>query len=212
MLLGRPLGCTVDPRAGAHSFGRGVGRCGGKSSARLNATRIGPAVLLRGRNVILRPLRVEDVERAVEIQAEPNVARWWGAPDEADLKRLAEGRGEEEAFVIESEGEVVGFIQFVEENEPEFRHAGIDLFLSERHQGQGLGPDAIRTLVRYLIDERGHHRLTIDPAADNTEAIRAYEKVGFRPVGVLREYWRAPDGTWRDGLLMDLLASELHPE
>jgi len=155
---------------------------------------------------------VEDVERVVEIQAEPNVARWWGAPDEADLKRLAEGRGEEEAFVIESEGEVVGFIQFVEENEPEFRHAGIDLFLSERHQGQGLGPDAIRTLVRYLIDERGHHRLTIDPAADNTEAIRAYEKVGFRPVGVLREYWRAPDGTWRDGLLMDLLASELHPE
>jgi aminoglycoside 6'-N-acetyltransferase len=66
--------------------------------------------------------------------------------------------------------------------------------------------------VRYLIDERGHHRLTIDPAADNAEAIRAYEKVGFRPVGVLREYWRAPGGAWRDGLLMDLLASELDPD
>jgi aminoglycoside 6'-N-acetyltransferase len=38
------------------------------------------------------------------------------------------------------------------------------------------------------------------------------EKVGFRPVGVLREYWRAPGGAWRDGLLMDLLASELDPE
>jgi aminoglycoside 6'-N-acetyltransferase len=179
---------------------------------RLTATRISPAVLLRGRKVILRLLRVEDVERVVEIQAEPSVARWWGAPDEADLQRLAEGRGEEKAFVIESESEVVGFIQFVEESEPEFRHAGIDLFLSERHQGQGLGPDAIRTLARYLIDERGHHRLTIDPAADNAEAIRADGKVGFRPVGVLREYWRAPDGIWRDGLLMDRLASELDPE
>jgi hypothetical protein len=50
--------------------------------------------------------------------------------------------------------------------------------------------------------------VTID-LADNAVAIRAYEKVGFRPVGVLREYWRAPDGTWHDGLLTDLLASEL---
>jgi aminoglycoside 6'-N-acetyltransferase len=169
-------------------------------------------LLLRGRNVVLRRLRAEDVKRVVDIQAEPVVARWWGAPDEADLQRLAEGRGEEKAFVIESEGELVGLIQYAEESDPEFRHAGIDLFVSERHQGQGIGTDAIRTLARYLIEERGHHRLTIDPAADNTVAIRAYEKVGFRSVGVLREYWRAPDGTWRDGLLMDLLARELDSE
>jgi aminoglycoside 6'-N-acetyltransferase len=166
-------------------------------------------VLLRGRNVILRPLRAEDVGQVVEIQAEPGISRWWGAPDEADLNRLAEGGGDATALVIETEGELVGFIQFAEESDPEFRHAGIDLFLSERHQRQGLGTDAIRTLAHYLTEERGHHRLTIDPAAENTAAIRLYEKVGFRAVGVLREYWRAPDGTWRDGLLMDLLASEL---
>ena len=64
-------------------------------------------------------------------------------------------------------------------------------------------------LARYLIEERGHHRLTIDPAADNAPAIRAYEKVGFRPVGVMRSYERGPDGTLHDGLLMDLLADEL---
>ena len=36
------------------------------------------------------------------------------------------------------------------------------------------------SLTRYLIEERGHHRLTIDPAAANERAIRAYEKAGFR--------------------------------
>jgi aminoglycoside 6'-N-acetyltransferase len=61
----------------------------------------------------------------------------------------------------------------------------------------------------HLIDERGHHRLTIDPAADNVRAIAAYSKLGFRPVGVLRAYQRMPDGRWVDGLLMDLLADEL---
>jgi hypothetical protein len=67
----------------------------------------------------------------------------------------------------------------------------------------------VRTLASYLIQERGHQRLTIDPAADNAAAIRAYEKVGSGAVGVMREYLRSPDGTWRDGLLLDLLAPEL---
>ena len=167
--------------------------------------------LLRGRNVVLRPLTAEDVERVAEIQSEPGVARWWGPPDEAELRRHAEGRDDANSFAIEAGGEVVGFIEFHEEDEPEFRHAGIDVFLAERAQRRGLGVDAVRTLARYLIDERGHHRLTIDPAADNAAAIRAYEKVGFRPVGVMREYWRSPDGSWADGLLMDLLAREFDP-
>ncbi len=165
--------------------------------------------LLHGRNIVLRPLRADDVERVAEIQAEPGVARWWGPPDKAELRRQAEGSDDEKALAIEREGELVGLIQYHEENQPDFRHAGIDVFLAERAQGQGLGTDAVRTLARYLIDERGHHRLTIDPAADNAAAIRTYEKVGFRTVGLMREYWRSPDGAWRNGLLMDLLAREL---
>ncbi len=164
--------------------------------------------LLYGRNIVLRPLRADDVERVAGIQAEPGVARWWGPPNKAELRRQADGSGDGKAFAIEREGELVGLIQYHEENEPDFRHAGIDVLLAERAQGRGLGTDAVRTLARYLIDERGHHRLTIDPAADNAAAIRTYEKVGFRTVGVMREYWRSPDGTWRDGLLMDLLARQ----
>jgi aminoglycoside 6'-N-acetyltransferase len=163
---------------------------------------------LLGGNIVLRPLRADDVERVAQIQAEPSVARWWGPPNEAELRRQADGSDDEKAFAIESEGELVGLIQYHEENEPDFRHAGIDVFLAGRVQGRGLGTEAVRTLTRYLIDERRHHRVTIDPAADNAAAIRTYEKVGFQAVGVMREYWRSPDGTWRDGLLMDLLARE----
>lgn len=165
--------------------------------------------LLRGEQVVLRPLRVEDVERVAEIQSQPGVLRWWGPPNEAELRQQAEGRDEAKALAIEREREVVGLIQYHEETEPDFRHASIDLFLAEAFHGRGLGSDAVRTLARYLIGERGHHRLTIDPAADNVAAIRAYEKVGFRPVGRMREYWRSPEGSRHDGLLMDLLAREL---
>jgi len=63
-------------------------------------------------------------------------------------------------------------------------------------------------LVDYLFDEVGHHRLTIDPAADNVAAIACYTKVGFRPVGVMRSYEVRDDGGWADGLLMDMLKSD----
>jgi len=165
---------------------------------------------LRGRHVTLRPTTVEDAPALAAILAEPGVARWWGAFDlDRVVADLVEGGPDEQPFVIERDGEVVGYIQAVEEDDPDFRHAGIDLFLRTDAQGRGLGPDAIRTLAIELIDGRGHHRLTIDPAADNARAIAAYAKLGFRPVGVMRRYQRMPDGRWADALLMDLLADEL---
>jgi aminoglycoside 6'-N-acetyltransferase len=112
-------------------------------------------------------------------------------------------------FVIEHEGQVVGAIQWSAENEPDYRHASIDIYLDPAVHGRGLCTDAVRTLARHLMDDLGHHRLVIDPAADNAAAIRCYGKVGFRPVGVMRNYERGPDGSWHDGLLMDLLAGQL---
>jgi aminoglycoside 6'-N-acetyltransferase len=67
-----------------------------------------------------------------------------------------------------------GLIQFGEEHEPRYRHATIDLFLDPELHGRGLGSEALRRVVRHLIDERGHHRITIDPATANAAAIRSY--------------------------------------
>jgi RimJ/RimL family protein N-acetyltransferase len=53
-----------------------------------------------------------------------------------------------------------------------------------------VGAEAVRRIVRLLIEERGHHRITIDPAAANARAINAYTKVGFRPIGTMRQYER----------------------
>jgi aminoglycoside 6'-N-acetyltransferase len=156
--------------------------------------------------VILRPLVESDAAQLLRIHRAAEVVRWWGHPaegfpwtDEPDSTRLT----------IEVEGTVAGLIQFTEELEPTYRHAGIDLFVDPTYHGRGLGTLAVGLLVRYLIDARGHHRITIDPAAANAAAIRTYEKVGFRPVGVMRRYERDVDRDgWHDGLLMDLLAGE----
>ena len=164
---------------------------------------------LTGRAVTLRPATAADVERLAAIRDTPEVrARWAGddlaaevieSIDDPDLHYLA----------VVVDGLVVGAIQWSEEDDPMYRHAGLDLFLDPSVHGRGVGEDAVRTLCAHLIDAVGHHRLVIDPAADNVAAVRCYTKVGFRPVGVLRRYERGPDGSWHDGLLMDLLADEL---
>jgi aminoglycoside 6'-N-acetyltransferase len=165
---------------------------------------------LRGQRVVLRPTTDADAPALATILAAPEVARWWPAFDLARVEAELTGRDEDiEVYAILLDDRIVGAIQSHEERDSEFRHAGIDLFLDPAHHGAGLGPDAIRTLARFLIEERGHHRLTIDPGAANKRAIRAYEKVGFRDVGVLRRYQHFPDGTWQDGLLMELLAEDL---
>jgi aminoglycoside 6'-N-acetyltransferase len=169
-----------------------------------------PVPTLTGERVALRPVRPKDAARLREILVEPAVARWWGVePPDSIVRDLLKQADDESHFVIELGGQVIGSIQYAEEEDPSYRHASIDLFLDTAHQGHGLGRDAIRTLARYLLDERGHHRLTIDPALENERAIRAYRRLGFRPVGVMRNYERGPDGTWHDSLLLDLLKGEL---
>lgn len=118
-------------------------------------------------------------------------------------------RNEGAAFAIEVGGELAGWLGVIEELTPNYRSAGMDIVLAAPFQGAGLGPEALRLVAAWLIGERGHHRLTIDPAAANERAIGAYASLGFKPVGIMRRYGRGPGGVWRDGLLMDLLAQEL---
>jgi aminoglycoside 6'-N-acetyltransferase len=161
---------------------------------------------LSGARVKLRPAATGDIMALAQILAEPEVARWWGPYDvhrvESELVSASDNRG---VFVIEFGGRCIGGIQFSEEAEPQYRHADIDLFLSSQWHGQGLGPEAISLVVTLLFEQRGHHRIVIDPAADNTRAVKAYEKAGFCCVGLMRQYECGPNGTWHDGVLMELL-------
>ncbi|MEU8760105.1 GNAT family protein [Streptomyces sp. NPDC048659] len=165
---------------------------------------------LRGPRLTLRPAVPADVPALAAIRATPEVRAHWRGEDDLAAEVASDLADEAtHCLTVLHEGRIVGMIQWYAEEEPDYRHAGIDLFLDPTVHGQGLGTEAVRTLARHLIDDLGHHRLVIDPAAGNRAAIRCYEKAGFRPVGVMRQYERGADGTWHDGLLMDLLAAEL---
>lgn len=160
---------------------------------------------MKGPRVRLEPLAREHHEPLMKLRSDPGVLRWWQEPRDDFL----DDEPDTHKYAVLLDDEVIGFAQWHEVTDPMYRHAGVDLFLGDAFQRRGLGTEVMRVICTYLIDERGFHRLVIDPEAANEVAIASYSKVGFRRVGVLRRYQRDRFGEWQDGLLMEMLADEL---
>jgi len=175
---------------------------------RLESRRVGPEPQT---SCALRPVAPGDLDDLVRIFEEPEMARWWPRYDRARIERefVVGDDADTTPYVIEVDGQAAGVIQSWEESDTEYRHASIDIGLSARWHGRGVAVEALRALIHILIVDKGHHHLTIDPAAHNGRAIACYKKVGFRPVGILRQNELGVDGTFHNSLLMDLVADDL---
>lgn len=169
---------------------------------------------LRGERVTLRLAGIDDGQALTDLINSPGVVEWWtphpyedvlegiAVPDETYVKYCID-------LPVDGGTETVGLVQYGQELDPQYFHASIDIAVLASYHRCGIATDAIRTLAQHLIDDLGHHRIVIDPAVGNAAAIACYSGLGFRPVGVMRSYERGVDGSFHDGLLMDLLAGEL---
>src|SRR5512139_872398 len=86
--------------------------------------------ILHGALVELRPATADDVPELTHIRATPEVfERWGGGPDFAATVAEELADDEVHVLVIVHDGRLVGFIQWTEETEPDYRHASIDIYL-----------------------------------------------------------------------------------
>jgi len=94
--------------------------------------------IVTGKQVTLRPVQADDEAKLSEIFSDPEVARWWGDPAKSVQDGL-ENTDDNSQFLIELDGEAIGFIQCTEETDPMYRHASIDISLRSSWQGKGHG-------------------------------------------------------------------------
>jgi aminoglycoside 6'-N-acetyltransferase len=128
-----------------------------------------------GHLTIVRRANDGDVARLVAWHADPEVSRYWDdktfTPDEM-RDRLV--RSDVDAWIVEADGEPVGYVQ-------SYRW-GIDGFLIPSARGKGLMPDAAHALASSLIAD-GWPEVIVDPYEWNDRAIRAWQKAGFVEIG-----------------------------
>jgi len=116
--------------------------------------------------VVLVAVTAEHVPDLRRILATPEV--WLRWRDEAASPQWPFDDPSVVRFAVVLEGVVRGMVQYGEEDEPDYRHASIDLFLDPAVHRCGVGRDTVAALARYLVHDRGHHRLVIAPSQPTT--------------------------------------------
>ena len=135
----------------------------------------------------------------------------WPQPLEGIEAFMERSRRAEDVLVTVIEvlrsGEAIGLCA-LEAIDSRTRAAELGIWIGRPHWDRGYGTDATRTICRYGVRSLNLHRIQLHVIRDNTRAVRAYEKAGFRPEGTLREAMFL-GGRRVDLLVMGLLSREL---
>jgi aminoglycoside 6'-N-acetyltransferase len=145
-----------------------------------------------------RPMTADDLPMIKRWLAEPHVREWWGDPTEQYA--LVRGDLDEPAMdqcIVSADGRDIGYLQCYDPTawnsgfgEQPKGTRGIDLFIGDADMIEQSHGSA---LIRAFTDERlrgGAPRMVTDPDPKNLRALRAYEKAGFKRVGIVD----TPDG------------------
>lgn len=167
----------------------------------------------------LRRFRDSDAEAFAGYRSDPAVARYqsWDAPYPLERARrfvaaMATEPGDlpgewlQLAVTLAGDDALVGDCAFAPQSE-EPRTVEIGFTIAPEHQGRGYAREAVSSLLGYLFDQLGKHRVTASCDPRNLPSVRVLEAVGMRQEGHLVDSTWAK-GEWSDDLLFALLRRE----
>ena len=116
-------------------------------------------------------------------------------------------RGDRQFFKAVSDGEVFGHIELgaIDHRNKSLRIGRV--VIDPALRGRGLGAGMMRAAVERSFEELKMHRVELWVLDDNRRAIAAYERVGFQREGVLRDFFKTPEG-YRNVIVMSILDRE----
>lgn len=139
-------------------------------------------VTLRDATLADLPLLERWDEDPAVLESDPNDDWHWA-------EELAKVHTWRDQLIIEADGVPVGFVQIIDPALEDSHYWGdcgpglraIDIWIGEAsHRNRGIGGAAMREAIRRCFAPPEVTAIVIDPLASNTDAIRFYERLGFR--------------------------------
>jgi diamine N-acetyltransferase len=142
-------------------------------------------VVLKSQKVLLRPFAREDVEKRFLWKPYPDPLYFhYNMPEMTEDQKEAwylKRKSDLTALWLSIEdlgGQLVGLISLYK-MEPKTKTAWVGIYLGYEFIDQGMGTDAMLTLLRYYFEEMQFELLFLDVASHNKRAISCYQKCGF---------------------------------
>jgi ribosomal-protein-alanine N-acetyltransferase len=139
-----------------------------------------------------RRMRMNDVARIAEIEVTIYMHPWTAGNFSDSVEASYE------CWVLERQGELVGYaVMMVAAGEAHL----LNLSIAAAHQGQGLGEDFVRFLLKIAREGRAN-KIYLEVRPSNVAARALYAKTGFTQIGLRRGYYPAQSGR-EDAIVME---------
>ena len=147
-------------------------------------------ITLKTERLLLRPWRQEDVEdfyAYARVDGVGQMAGWKPHESKEESQRILDRFiTDKKTFALEYQGRAIGSVgieRYDEKQFPEFenkRCSEIGYVLSKDYWGQGLMPEAVKEVIRYLFEEVGLDVIFCGHFLWNHQSQRVQEKCGFK--------------------------------
>lgn len=169
---------------------------------------------LSGSRVYLSPMCPDDAPKYTEWFCNSHVTDGIGATQrlvsvESERAWLQSSRENNHDFsiILQDTNELIGNCSLQSISQIN-QCAEIGIFIGdEENRNRGLGTEALRLILDYAFNTLNLHNIELGVFSFNSRAIRCYEKIGFKKVGVRRECYYL-NGKFHDRITMDILKSE----
>ena len=84
----------------------------------------------------------------------------------------------------------------------------LDWKIGKAFWGKGYTTEAAMTIIRYLFDEVGFHRIQAKYCVENSASERVMQKIGMSKEGILRGYFHGKDERWCDVAMYAMLSND----
>ncbi len=159
--------------------------------------------MIRTERLILRRARMTDLADVHAMLSHPAAMRYWSTPEHETLAQsrdwlqgMVTGAPDEDDFVIEHEGRVIG-------KAGAWRLPEVGFLLHPDHWGKGLAQEAMRAVIDHLFRSHDCPALTAEADPRNAASLRLLARLGFRETGRATRTMQWRD-EWCDSVYLSL--------